>query len=523
MRMHLMRLWITVGALLIPRPTDAAGPPAPPLVAGPLMLYGSVKGHLASFSPTGSMILTDIFDPNDESGGLCVWETSSLCLRHKVLVRGSKIATAVFAQDSNSLLVCKEKTLVRLDLATLAQKNIATSPHHFVHVGFSQDRSLAVTALYFLGVTIWDLAREKRHSHIGGKAEYVHSALFTPDGKHLITAHRDGLVRQWDIASGKQIRELFVNKGNITALAVSPCQNWIAIGEYSHRKENVSVWDLATGRRVALMPMKATPACLAFSPCGRALAIGLDTSPGPWATTGTILLQNVYNSRVLARIEEREIGIRSLCFSSDGRLLACSGRLDTTKIYTTPNCLHMWPRWAANVKKPDFPREDRAATLRLERLWPKLANEDATVAFQAMQEIVREKDSAVYFLSRHLAPAGPISSEQIIQLVNDMDSDKLADRDRAEELLLAAGERARTVLERTAKTGSAEVRRRSHRLLEALGPPLRNIGHLRDARGVECLAQIGTPAARLLLQWIASGDNFLRSTQLARASLAAKQ
>jgi WD40 repeat protein len=40
------------------------------------------------------------------------------------------------------------------------------------------------------------------------KGDHVESATFSPDGKKVITASNDSIVRIWDAESGKQLRVL---------------------------------------------------------------------------------------------------------------------------------------------------------------------------------------------------------------------------------------------------------------------------------------------------------------------------
>jgi WD40 repeat protein len=87
-----------------------------------------------------------------------------------------------------------------------------------------------------------------RLRHPGG----VSSAVFTPDGKWLVTGGRQRAVCVWDVASGKLVRELtfftptsqWARHGWRTAVAVSPDGGLLAGGTGGA----IQLWDLKRGR-----------------------------------------------------------------------------------------------------------------------------------------------------------------------------------------------------------------------------------------------------------------------------------
>src|SRR4029450_6058862 len=68
------------------------------------------------------------------------------------------------------------------------------------------------------------------------------------DGRTAVTAGRDGTLRVWDLASGRELRR--IDAGYAVRCAGAPDGRWVVAGLMDERPENVSmkVWDLATGR-----------------------------------------------------------------------------------------------------------------------------------------------------------------------------------------------------------------------------------------------------------------------------------
>ncbi len=66
----------------------------------------------------------------------------------------------------------------------------------------------------------WDIAagNERWSSDV---TEWSKALAFAPDGRLLATGGRDGIVRLWDPANGKQVRELAGHDGEVSSLAWS--------------------------------------------------------------------------------------------------------------------------------------------------------------------------------------------------------------------------------------------------------------------------------------------------------------
>src|SRR5207302_7018391 len=93
----------------------------------------------------------------------------------------------------------------------------------------------------------------------------LNGLIYTPDGKMLITSG-GYLVRVWDAATGRQVREWCVNE--IHSAALSPDGKTLAIGTFADTP-TVRLWDMATGKE---LPRLAGPTdwtyAVAFSPDG---------------------------------------------------------------------------------------------------------------------------------------------------------------------------------------------------------------------------------------------------------------
>ncbi|MCK5718710.1 MAG: hypothetical protein KAH84_02035, partial [Thiomargarita sp.] len=69
----------------------------------------------------------------------------------------------------------------------------------------------------------------------GGHKAVIRDVVFTADGRYLVSASNDKLVRVWDLETGKTVRTIrgqigAGSEGKIFAMALSPDERWLAVG-----------------------------------------------------------------------------------------------------------------------------------------------------------------------------------------------------------------------------------------------------------------------------------------------------
>src|SRR5262245_1307415 len=146
---------------------------------------------------------------------------------------------------------------------------------------------------------------------------------FASDGSRLATFSNGGMIRIWDVATGKLLREWVATRSaryvpNCSAMAFSPDGRQIALGG-SADEPVVRVWDAATGKVLAEWAHAGFVdlPVLAYSADGTRLAFAHGTS---------VSVGDTKSGKVLQRWKGEFQYPRHVAFSADGKSLAVTGR-----------------------------------------------------------------------------------------------------------------------------------------------------------------------------------------------------
>jgi len=163
----------------------------------------------------------------------------------------------------------------------------------------------------------------------GGHSSTVRNAVFTADGKYVVTAGYDKTIRVWDLVTGETIRVLRLpvgpaGEGSIHALALSPDSKTAAVAgwPYGAGKYGVLIHlvDLESGRvDKVLRGHQGTVQCLAFAPDGKRLASG--------SADKTVRVYDLKTGKADVVLEGHTEGPRDLAFAPDGKRLASVDRV----------------------------------------------------------------------------------------------------------------------------------------------------------------------------------------------------
>jgi WD40 repeat protein len=210
-------------------------------------------------------------------------------------------------------------------------------------LSFSGDGKTLGTGGYDGHTIIWDVASGGKRLVLTGHDAGIKSVCFSPDSKMVLTAGSyDGTIKTWDLGTGKcrlTIRGALL--GNEVRAAVMNPEGTRVIGAVNDRalgaSSQVKIWDIATGRREALLGGQAnhiTGMCL--SPDGKFLASASWVAAGVRGDQNELVIWDLEEEKPWGRHRWAATSpslVTCLAFSPDGRFIAVGSRDKTIKVF----------------------------------------------------------------------------------------------------------------------------------------------------------------------------------------------
>ncbi len=258
------------------------------------------KGNFVgvAYAPTGKTLVAAVDSPF-ENGAVFLLDASIRGSRHNLRGQKGHITSVVYAADGHLIASASDDHRVRVWDArsgTLLQEFSLSGPVYALACS-PDSRTLAAgsvaprRSIQPGTVTIWDLQTLRPVWTHPAHSDGVLSLAFAPDSRTVATGGKDGMVRLWDVVTGKLLREWDTAGYAVTALAFAPRGDLLSAGVVrrseegsSEQKCEIAVWSLPSDPRIrTLRGHKDLIMALAFSPDGHTLASGSrDTTLRLW-------------------------------------------------------------------------------------------------------------------------------------------------------------------------------------------------------------------------------------------------
>jgi WD40 repeat protein len=236
--------------------------------------------HTAAFVPDEEEIITLSVDGTGRCTRILDAETGEESLKVEIHVTWSpdKQRFGVLEGNTARLGATGKEGLLELEGHT----------DNIVRAIFSPDGKKVVTGSSDKTARIWDAETGKELQKLEGHLGFVWSAAFSPDGKKVVTASwLDNTARIWDAETGKVLQKLEGPTGSVTSAAFSPDGKKVVTAHASSSDNTARIWDAETGKELKkLEGHTAAVTSAAFSPDGKKVVTGSSDSTARIWNTG---------------------------------------------------------------------------------------------------------------------------------------------------------------------------------------------------------------------------------------------
>ncbi len=280
--------------------------------------HGDWVGSIA-ISPDGKRIVSASGDKT-----IKVWDAA---IRAEVVtLRGPQdyVLSIAFSPDGKRIAGTSADRIAVWD-ATTGEEVMTLHHIRATDALFSPDGKRIVSGSYDNTIKVWDSATGDELMTLRGHDDRVWSVAFSPDGKRIVSGSYDETIKVWDSASGDELMTLRGHKERVESVAFGPYGKRIVSGS---EDKTIKIWDAVTGTELmTLRGHRGEVKSVAFSPDGKRIV------SGSWDRDRTVKLWDAENGAELMTLRGHRFRIIAVAFSPDGKRIISSSQDNTIKVW----------------------------------------------------------------------------------------------------------------------------------------------------------------------------------------------
>jgi WD40 repeat protein/predicted Ser/Thr protein kinase len=269
----------------------------------------------AAFSPDGQRIVT-----SSEDGTARVWDAQTGTALTPPLRHGDTVWRACFSPDGKLVATASGDQTAQIWNATTGERIGSPFQHEdkVVRVAFSPDMRLLSAVTWGDEGSVWEIATGKRLFHGRHDSFQYTEVAFSPDSRRFLTVDGPSL-RVWEASTGQECSfSPLKHRRSIASAVFSPNGRYVVT---TADDNTTAVWDVATGQTVFSPAIQREDVNLqvAFSPDNRrVLTAGHDKIGRVWnARTGRAVCPPLKHILMVKRCAFNPDGRRLLTYSCD--------------------------------------------------------------------------------------------------------------------------------------------------------------------------------------------------------------
>jgi len=245
-----------------------------------------------------------------EDAAVILWDAAARS--QKATSKGEAVTAVAFSPDGTRIATGERYKKVKLfDASGKETKALDGHDGAVIAVGFSPDGKTLLSFSLDGGLRSWDAATGAPQGAVQKITDSHASAVFSADGKFLVSGTSGGTLHMFGISSKKAVFKSALGSP-VRAVAISMDGGTLAV---ALGDETVRILDAVTGNEQGRVPSVEANG-LAFSPDGKRIAAA--------GHDGDVHVIAVESKTVLSRLKGHGRSVRSVCFEPDGTVVSAS-------------------------------------------------------------------------------------------------------------------------------------------------------------------------------------------------------